>query len=96
MFYQWKELPRPRGACLLLFTALFLAVPETGTGSDAMAQTLAAATPAYFPPGSASGVAADPGLEATAKRTRFIIGLDKKVGYSVFALANRDDSILGL
>ncbi|MCB1503801.1 MAG: N-acetylmuramoyl-L-alanine amidase [Hyphomicrobiaceae bacterium] len=65
---------------------------------QAGAQTLAAALPVPGFPGAAAGGLADaapnPGvetdgtLEATAKRTRFVIGLDKRVKYSVFALSN--------
>lgn len=35
-------------------------------------------------------------MEATAKRTRFVIGLDKKVDYSVFALSNPNRVIVEL
>ncbi len=42
------------------------------------------------------GVGSDGNLEATAKRTRFVIGLDKRVKYSVFALSNPNRVIVEL
>ena len=45
---------------------------------------------------AATGIDSDGNLEATAKRTRFVIGLDKKVKYSVFALSNPNRVIVEL
>lgn len=90
-------LPRPSGARLPVVLP-FLIVASSFGGSVAEAQTLAAAVPAHQLPASSAntGVTTDGGLEATAKRTRFVIGLDKRVGYSVFALSNPNRVIVEL
>lgn len=93
-----KVLPRLIGARLPVFLPILMIAGAFGGGS-AMAQTLAAAVPAHDPPAAVhaqSGVTTDGTLEATAKRTRFVIGLDKRVGYSIFALSNPNRVIVEL
>lgn len=76
-------------------------------GTSAWAQELAAAIPSGFPPSlpsqavgapaqESAGVATDGTLEATAKRTRFVIGLDRRVDFSVFALSKPNRVIVEL
>lgn len=69
-------------------TALDIAATDTATESYEVAEIARRTTVA--------GVDSDRSLEATAKRTRFVIGLDKKVKYSVFALSNPNRVIVEL
>lgn len=96
-----KVLPRRTGArCAIGLPLLLMA--SLAAGPAAQGQTLAAASPSQLPPPlpatpqTTSGVATDGTLEATAKRTRFVIGLDKRVNYSIFALSKPNRVIVEL
>lgn len=100
-------LPRPRGASHVVLLPLVL-MACLAAGPAAQGQTLAAALastepppplpslPTGEPPQAGSGVTSDGTLEATAKRTRFVIGLDKRVNFSVFALSKPNRVIVEL
>jgi N-acetylmuramoyl-L-alanine amidase len=92
-----KVSPRQLGACMPLYLASFVLVGSLA-GSSAHAQTLVAAVPSATPLAlhAQGGVSIDGALEATAKRTRFVIGLNKRVSYSVFALSKPNRVIVDM
>lgn len=101
-------MPRPAGVLLRVFLPILMLAALT-PGHSAVAQTLAAVAPGVVPPPIApplpaatvvpedtAGVSSEGTLEATAKRTRFVIGLDKRTSYSVFALSKPNRVIVDL
>ncbi len=101
-----KASPRRTGARHAVFLPLLL-MAGLAAGPTVQGQTLAAAVPSELPPPlpgvpasqaaqAMPGVGTDGTLEATAKRTRFVIGLDKRVDFSVFALSKPNRVIVEL
>ncbi len=104
---DYKATPRRSGAGRAVFLLPLLVMPGLIAGNNAHGQTLAAAMPSaqqpappVTPAGEAAAEQATSGVgstvDATVKRTRFVIGLDKKVGFSVFALSKPNRVIVEL
>ena len=105
---DFKASPRRFGVCNAALLLPLLVMAGLATGSVAQGQTLAAAMPSEQPPAlpvtpagdpdvdAGGGVAAAKTLEASAKRTRFVIGLNKRVSFSVFALSKPNRVIVEL
>ncbi len=94
-----RVLPRRKSAHLPAFLTCLLALGHGG--QQVAAQTLAAAptsqaAPSPLASAASSGVQVDDSVVATAKGTRFVIGLDKRVDYTVFALSNPNRVIVEL
>jgi N-acetylmuramoyl-L-alanine amidase len=101
-----KVSPRLRGVRRVVFLPLMV-MTGLATGPAAQGQMLAAAmpseqhpplpaSPAGEPATALSGVQTDGTLEATAKRTRFVIGIDKRVQHTVFSLSKPNRVIVEL
>ena len=95
--------PRPLGVrSPRLLTAIFVA--SLAFIASASAQPLSSATPpddlpitvAAASPQTHGGVETDGSLEASAKRTRFVVGIDKRSAYSVFALTDPNRVVIEL
>lgn len=99
-----KAQPRRSGACSLLFLPLALSVGILA-GPMAAAQTLMPTAQPPVPPAThltagspvtGQGVEVTGRFDATAERTRFVIGLHKPSQFSVFALTNPNRVIVEL